>query len=99
MTEFENIFEEANKKNGKEAPPPKAAPAATEKKSFAEVQREKRAKCYEMIDEGCASIVANKENMQQFLDVQSRCENYSLKQGQLTLISVLGEISRSQSLI
>ena len=47
MTEFENIFEEANKKNGKEAPPPKAAPAATEKKSFAEVQREKRAKCYE----------------------------------------------------
>ena len=50
MTEFENIFEEANKKNGKEAPPPKAAPAATEKKSFAEVQREKRAKCYEMID-------------------------------------------------
>ena len=33
MTEFENIFEEANKKNAKEAPPPKAAPAATEKKS------------------------------------------------------------------
>ena len=31
MTEFENIFEEANKKNAKEAPPPKAAPAATEK--------------------------------------------------------------------
>ena len=78
MTEFENIFEEANKKNGKEAPPPKPAPEATEKKSFADKMREKKLKCYEMIDEGCASIVANAENMQQFLDVQSRCENYSL---------------------
>ena len=78
MTEFENIFEEANKKNGKEAPPPKPAPEASEKKSFADKMREKKLKCYEMIDEGCASIVANAENMQQFLDVQSRCENYSL---------------------
>ena len=82
MTEFENIFEEANKKNAKDAPPPKTepkpAPEASEKKSYAEVQREKRAKCYEMIDEACSSIIANKENMQHFLDVQSRCENYSL---------------------
>ena len=78
MTEFENIFEEANKKNVKEAPPPKAAPETTEKKSYADVQRDKRVQCYAMIDEACGSIVANKENMQQFLDVQSRCENYSL---------------------
>jgi len=45
MTEFENIFEQANKNNGKGAPPPKTepkpAPEAGEKKSFAEVQREK----------------------------------------------------------
>ena len=92
MTEFENIFEEANKKNAKEAPPPKAAPAATEKKSFAEVQREKRAMCYEMIDEACGSIVANKENMQQFLDVQSRCENYSLNNNFLIYMQMDGKL-------
>ena len=92
MTEFENIFEEANKKNAKEAPPPKAAPAATEKKSFAEVQREKRAMCYEMIDEACRSIVANKENMQQFLDVQSRCENYSLNNNFLIYMQMDGKL-------
>ena len=45
MTEFENIFEEANKKNVKEAPPPKAAPETTEKKSYADVQRDKRVQC------------------------------------------------------
>ena len=88
MTEFENIFEEANKKNVKEAPPPKAAPETTEKKSYADVQRDKRVQCYAMIDEACGSIVANKENMQQFLDVQSRCENYSLSNNILIYMQV-----------
>ena len=92
MSEFENIFEEANKKNGKEAPPPKAAPEATEKKSFADKMREKKLKCYEMIDEGCASIVANAENMQQFLDVQSRCENYSLSNNILIYMQMDGKL-------
>ncbi len=78
MSEFENIFEQANKKNGKEAPPAKSTPDADEKKAYAERQKAKKLMCYEMIDEGCLSIVANAENMQYFLDVQSRCENYSL---------------------
>ncbi len=92
MSEFENIFEEANKKNGKEAPPPKAAPETTEKKSYADVQRDKRVQCYAMIDEACGSIVANKENMQQFLDVQSRCENYSLNNNFLIYMQMDGKL-------
>jgi hypothetical protein len=92
MTEFENIFEEANKKNVKEAPPPKAAPETNEKTSYADVQRDKRVQCYAMIDEACGSIVANKENMQQFLDVQSRCENYSLNNNFLIYMQMDGKL-------
>jgi hypothetical protein len=94
MTEFENIFDQANKKNGKDAPPPKEAkpaPEAGEKKSYAEKMREKKLRCYEMIDEGCASIISNPENMQLFLDVQSRCENYSLSNNILIYMQVDGE--------
>ena len=44
MTEFENILNEANKKNGNEQVAVEA-PAEKEKKSYGDLQREKKQQC------------------------------------------------------
>ena len=77
MTEFENILNEANKKNGKEQVAAEA-PADKEKRTYGDLQREKKQQCYSMIDDACVDVVSNGERLRAFLDVQSRLERYSL---------------------
>ena len=77
MTEFENILNEANKKNGKEQVAAEA-PADKEKRTYGDLQREKKQQCYSMIDDACVDVVSNGERLREFLDVQSRLERYSL---------------------
>lgn len=77
MTEFDNIFKEANKQNGNEQVEVEAS-ADKEKKTYADLQREKKMQCYSMIDDACVDVVSNGDRLRAFLDVQSRCEKYSL---------------------
>ena len=82
MTEFENILNEANKKNGNEQVAVEA-PAEKEKKSYGDLQREKKQQCYSMIDDACVDVVSNGDRLRAFLDVQSRLERYSLNNNHL----------------
>ena len=77
MTEFENILNEANKKNGNEQVAVDA-PADKEKRTYGDLQREKKQQCYSMIDDACVDVVSNGDRLRAFLDVQSRLERYSL---------------------
>ena len=68
MTEFENILNEANKKNGNEQVAVEA-PAEKEKKSYGDLQREKKQQCYSMIGDACVDVVSNGDRLRAFLDV------------------------------
>ena len=59
MTEFENILNEANKKNGKEQVV--EAPADKEKRTYGDLQREKKQQCYSMIDDACVDVFVTLE--------------------------------------
>lgn len=81
MSVFENVINEANKKNEVKDVPPESVEIADEgegKKSFAERMAEKKNQCYAMIDDACLNSVSSVDNLRQFLNVQSRFDKYSL---------------------
>ena len=81
MSVFENVINEANKKNEVKDVTPESVEIAEEgegKKSFAERMAEKKNQCYAMIDDACLNSVASVDNLRQFLNVQSRFDKYSL---------------------
>lgn len=81
MSVFENVINEANKKNEVKDVTPESVEIADEgegKKSFAERMAEKKNQCYAMIDDACLNSVSSVDNLRQFLDVQSRFDKYSL---------------------
>ena len=81
MSVFENVINEANKKNEVKDVTPESVEIADEgegKKSFAERMAEKKNQCYAMIDDACLNSVSSVENLRQFLNVQSRFDKYSL---------------------
>ena len=81
MSVFENVINEANKKNEVKDVTPESVEIADEgegKKSFAERMAEKKNQCYAMIDDACLNSVSSVDNLRQFLNVQSRFDKYSL---------------------
>lgn len=81
MSVFENVINEANKKNEVKDVTPESVEVADEgegKKSFAERMAEKKNQCYAMIDDACLNSVSSVDNLRQFLNVQSRFDKYSL---------------------
>ena len=81
MSVFENVINEANKKNEVKDVTPESVEFADEgegKKSFAERMAEKKNQCYAMIDDACLNSVSSVDNLRQFLNVQSRFDKYSL---------------------
>ena len=81
MSVFENVINEANKKNEVKDVTPESVEIADEgegKKSFAERMAEKKNQCYAMIDDACLNAVSSIESLRQFLNVQSRFDKYSL---------------------
>ena len=81
MSVFENVINEANKKNEVKNVTPESVEVADEgegKKSFAERMAEKKNQCYAMIDDACLNSVSSVDNLRQFLNVQSRFDKYSL---------------------
>lgn len=81
MSVFENVINEANKKNEVKDITPESVEIADEgegKKSFAERMAEKKNQCYAMIDDACLNSVSSVDNLRQFLNVQSRFDKYSL---------------------
>lgn len=81
MSVFENVINEANKKNEVKEVTPESVEIADEgegKKSFAERMAEKKNQCYAMIDDACLNSVSSVDNLRQFLNVQSRFDKYSL---------------------
>ena len=81
MSVFENVINEANKKNEVNNVPPESVEVADEgegKKSFPERMAEKKNQCYAMIDDACLNAVSSIESLRQFLNVQSRFDKYSL---------------------
>ena len=81
MSVFENVINEANKKNEVKDVTPESVEIADEgegKKSFAERMAEKKNQCYAMIDDACLNSVSSVDNLRQFLNVQSRFYKYSL---------------------
>ena len=81
MSVFENVINEANKKNEVKDVTPELVEIAVEgegKKSFAERMAEKKNQCYAMIDDACLNSVSSVDNLRQFLNVQSRFDKYSL---------------------
>ena len=81
MSVFENVINEANKKNEVKNVTPESVEVADEgegKKSFAERMAEKKNQCYAMIDDACLNAVSSIESLRQFLNVQSRFDKYSL---------------------
>ena len=81
MSVFENVINEANKKNEVNNVPPESVEVAEEgegKKSFPERMAEKKNQCYAMIDDACLNAVSSIESLRQFLNVQSRFDKYSL---------------------
>ena len=81
MSVFENVINEANKKNETKEAAPETVEIAEEgegKKSFAERMAEKKNQCYAMIDDACLNSVSSVDNLRQFLNVQSRFDKYSL---------------------
>ena len=81
MSVFENVINEANKKNEVNNVTPESVEVADEgegKKSFAERMAEKKNQCYAMIDDACLNSVSSVDNLRQFLNVQSRFDKYSL---------------------
>ncbi len=81
MSVFENVINEANKKNEVKDVTPESVEIADEgegKKNFAERMAEKKNQCYAMIDDACLNSVSSVDNLRQFLNVQSRFDKYSL---------------------
>ena len=81
MSVFENVINEANKKNEVKDVTSESVEIADEgeaKKSFAERMAEKKNQCYAMIDDACLNSVSSVDNLRQFLNVQSRFDKYSL---------------------
>ena len=81
MSVFENVINEATKKNEVKDVTPESVEIADEgegKKSFAERMAEKKNQCYAMIDDACLNSVSSVDNLRQFLNVQSRFDKYSL---------------------
>ena len=81
MSVFENVINEANKKNEVKNVTPESVEVADEgegKKSFPERMAEKKNQCYAMIDDACLNAVSSIESLRQFLNVQSRFDKYSL---------------------
>ena len=81
MSVFENVINEANKKNEVKDVTPESVEVADEgegKKSFPERMAEKKNQCYAMIDDACLNAVSSIESLRQFLNVQSRFDKYSL---------------------
>ena len=81
MRVFENVINEANKKNEVKDVTPESVEIADEgegKKSFAERMAEKKNQCYAIIDDACLNSVSSADNLRQFLTVQSRFDKYSL---------------------
>ena len=81
MSVFDNVINEANKKNESKETVVKTVELLEEgdgKKSFAERMAEKKSQCYAMIDDACLNSVASAQNLRRFLTVQSRFDKYSL---------------------
>lgn len=71
MSEFEDIV------GGKNAEKPES------NKSYGEIQKERRQKCYDLLDEATKKAVGTPDDFKSFLSVESRFEKYSLNNGLL----------------
>lgn len=73
MTEFEKILKEGSQKEEpkKEQPNPAG-------KTYGELMKEKRDRCFSMISDACKEITSDEEHFKLFLSVLCRFERYSL---------------------
>lgn len=86
MSEFDNVLngtadkkeEQTVEKNAHEELLDDIAEGGEGKKTYGQILAEKKAKCYEMIDDACLEVMSSPEKLYEYLMVQSNFERYSL---------------------
>ena len=86
MSEFDNVLngttdkkaEQTVEKNAPEAILDDIAEGGEGKKTYGQIMAEKKAKCYETIDDACLEVMSSPEKLYEYLMVQSSFERYSL---------------------
>lgn len=86
MSEFDNVLngtadkkeEQTVEKNVHEEFLDDIAEGGESKKTYGQIMAEKKAKCYETIDDACLEVMSSPEKLYEYLMVQSNFERYSL---------------------